>query len=474
MSALNILPVVLCGGDGTRLWPLSRQDFPKQFLSLFGDKSLLQLTFERLAAFGHIQAVTAEKHRFLVKETSEKSGVSLDQILEPCGRDTAAAMALAALRATSDVDLLLFCPADHYIPDTEMFADMVRGAASLAQDGHIVTFGVEPNVPSTSFGYIEVGDPLQNDARHAVRFREKPDQATAMEYVLSGKYLWNAGIFMVRPDVLRDALKRHMRDLFDICEQAVISGTMDGTFFRPSAHYQDAEAKSIDYAVMEKEDRIAVVPFAGRWHDIGSWDALSELARPLSDGNRVLGSDDNIELVNTKDTLVHAANGRITAVIGGRDLVVVDSPDALLVAAKDQVADVKSVVAALKAKACEQAVSHRHVARPWGSFVSIEKKDNFHVKRISVNPGEQLSLQRHKFRSEHWVVVSGTAQVHCDGKDFELLENQSTYIPCGALHRLQNLGAEILHIIEIQTGTYLGEDDIERFEDIYGRGSTPV
>lgn len=474
MTAPRILPVILCGGDGTRLWPLSRQDFPKQFLSLFGDKSLLEMTLERLGGFGQIKAVAGEQHRFLIQEAAEHAKVELTQILEPCGRDTAAAMALAALSTDSTIDLMLFCPADHYIPETEKFLDMVRGATELAMSGSIVTFGVEPSVPSTAFGYIEIGESLSEGAWRGVRFWEKPDFKRAMEFTISEKYLWNAGIFMMRPSVLRDALSRHVPEMFEICKSAVENGETDGSFFRPGAEYLDAEAISIDYAVMEKEDRIAVYPFAGRWQDIGSWDALFDVARKREDGNRVLGRDENIQLLNTQDTLVHASEGRLAVIIGVNDLVIVDSPDALLVAKKDQVASVKSVVKDLKAKGWEQAVSHRKVARPWGSFESIEKRDNFQVKRISVKPGGQLSLQRHKFRSEHWVVVSGTAKVYCGGQEFELCENQSTYIPQGVVHRLQNNGESVLIIIEIQTGEYLGEDDIERFEDVYGRDSSSI
>lgn len=472
MPAPNILPVILCGGDGTRLWPLSRQDFPKQFMSLFGDKSLLEMTLERLGAFGQIEAIASEQHRFLIKEASERVGVHLNQILEPCGRDTAAAMALAALNADSAFDLMLFCPADHYIPETRKFLDMVRGATEIALGGSIVTFGVKPSVPSTAFGYIELGESLSDGARRGVRFWEKPDLKRAMEFTISKKYLWNSGIFMMRPSVLREALSRHVPEMFEICKSAVANGETDGSFFRPGSEYLDAEANSIDYAVMEKEDRIAVFPFAGHWHDIGSWEALSEVAEKLEDGNRVLGGDDNIKLLNTRDTLIHSSEGRLAVVIGVDDLVIIDTPDALLVAKKDQASSVKSVVQDLKAEGWEQAVSHRKVARPWGSFESIEKKDNFQVKRISVKPGGKLSLQSHKFRSEHWVVVSGTAHVFRGDEEFELLENQSTYIPQGVVHRLQNKGDCVLNIIEIQTGDYLGEDDIERFEDIYGRDSS--
>ena len=472
MPAPNILPVILCGGDGTRLWPLSRQGFPKQFLPLFGNRSLLELTLERLAAFGQLQAIAGEQHRFLINEASERAGVPINQILEPCGRDTAAAMALAALRADPAVDLLLFCPADHYIPETDKFLDMVRGATDVALSGNIVTFGVEPSVPSTSFGYIELGECLSDGAWRGMRFWEKPDRQRAMEFTISKKYLWNSGMFMMRPSVLREALSRHVPEMFEICKRAVANGETDGTFFRPGPEYQDTEAKSIDYAVMEKEDRIAVFPFAGHWYDIGSWDAISEVAEKLEDGNLVLGGAENIKLLNTHNTLIHSSEGRVAVLIGVHDLVIVDTPDALLVAKRDQVSSVKSAVQDLKTEGWEQAVSHRKVARPWGSFESIEKKNKFQVKRISVKPGGKLSLQSHQLRSEHWVVVSGTAHVYRGGEEFELQENQSTYIPRGVVHRLQNREDCVLDIIEIQTGDYLGEDDIERFEDIYGRDSS--
>lgn len=471
MNIQEITPVVLCGGSGTRLWPLSRKGFPKQFIPVYHGKSLLELTFERLSPFGEILALSGEEHRFFVEEAAEKARLRLTQILEPIAKDTAPAMALAACHARLEnpEKILLFCPADHFIPDDQLFRKMVTAAADYAKNGNIVTFGVQPTSPSTAYGYIETGEEAGPGIRKSAKFLEKPDLETAMEFLSSGKHLWNAGIFLVRADVLSDALAQFEPTTFEACSEAIENAKRDGNFLRPGDKFADAVPKSIDYAVMERADNVLVAPFQGGWSDVGSWNAMSGLGTKLADGNCVLGVEENVRMFSSENTVVHGTERRLIVTLGTKDLIVIDTPDALLVSSSADVEGIKNIVGELVAQNQGQAIEHRRVARPWGDYDSIDHSDRYQVKRITVKPGAQLSLQRHHHRAEHWIVVKGSALVTCDDKKFLLGENQSTYIPVGAVHRMENPGKIPLELIEVQSGSYLGEDDIERLDDVYGR-----
>ena len=466
----DIFPIILCGGSGTRLWPLSRQDYPKQFVPLINGKSLLQLTFERLQSFSCIIAIGAESQRFLVEEATHTVNCDIQQILEPTGRDTAPAMALGALAGSDNDDLLLFCPADHYIPDTNAFLNMVEQAIPAAEEGKIVTFGVMPHAPSTAYGYIEMGEKLENGCFKSLGFREKPVIERATEFLASGKYVWNAGIFLVRRDILINELATFEPDMLTACMRAMEKAVPDGRFKRPDAvEFAQASAKSIDYAVMEKAENVVVFPFTGSWSDVGSWNALADMNVADNNKNSFGGTTGKIKTINTKNTFVHAEGHRLVVTVGVHDLIVVDTPDAVLISARDHVEDVKKAVAHLINDGRPQAVAHRKVARPWGAYDSIEVGERYQVKRITVKPGAKLSLQHHHHRAEHWIVVKGTASVTCDDRTFLLRENESTYIPLGAVHRMENPGKIPLELIEVQSGSYLGEDDIVRLDDDYGR-----
>ncbi len=468
-----IRPVILCGGSGTRLWPLSRKAFPKQFIPLIGEKSLLQLTLERVAPLAKgepeaITCVTAEEHRFLVADVAAQAGLTVRQILEPQAKNTAAAMALAALSAPADT-LLLFCPADHHIPDAQAFIDMVRKAAPAAQAGQLVTFGVMPSFPSTAYGYIQKGA-AAGDGFEVARFVEKPAQDKALEFLASGHYLWNAGIFLMRAGDLLAALETYAGDILAVCRDAMRQPQLDGLFLRPEAKaFSACRSQSIDYAVMEHASNVSVYPFAGVWSDVGSWNAVAQLAAPDAEGNRAGGEMQQAHHLHARNTFIHAGGQRPVVALGTRDLLIIDTPDALLVADASQAEAVKEVVARLETLDAAQAVQHRRVARPWGWYDSIDLGAHHQVKRIMVKPGASLSLQMHRHRAEHWVVVSGTAEVTNGDRVTVLHENQSTYIPIGQKHRLANPGAGALEIIEVQSGDYLGEDDIVRFDDSYGR-----
>lgn len=465
-----IQPVILCGGSGTRLWPLSRKSFPKQFVPLVGGKSLLQLTLERVAQWGgqgaaQVTCVAADEHRFLVTEAMQAAQVTGSIILEPIARNTAAAMALAAL-AVPPEQLLLFCPADHHIPDAQAFAAMVgRGQAAAAQ-GAIVTFGVVPSFPSTAYGYIQQGAARADGSHGVARFIEKPQADAAQALILQGDVLWNAGIFLCQAGVLLAALQQHAPDILASCQQAMAGATQDQAFTRPDAQaFAACRAESVDYAVMEHHADVAVVPFSGAWSDVGSWNAVAELSAPDAQGNRVHGQ---AHTLHARNTFVHAPHRPVVA-LGTQDLLVIDTPDAVLVVAASHAEQVKDVVNTLAQQGVAQASAHRHTARPWGAYDSVDSGERFQVKRISVKPGAQLSLQMHHHRAEHWIVVQGTAEVTCGDKTFLVTENQSTYIPLGTVHRLKNPGKTPLELIEVQSGSYLGEDDIVRLDDVYGR-----
>ena len=479
----GITPVVLCGGSGTRLWPLSRKSLPKQFVPLIAGKSLLELTLARVAPLGErLMVVCAEDHRFMVADALQSAvapslGPISTVILEPVGRNTAAAMALAALQAQTSgqaSDLLLFCPADHHIPDAIAFAQTVQKGVNAAQAGAIVTFGVVPSFPSTAYGYIRQGEPQADGASPVLRFMEKPDTEQAQALLLEGGVLWNAGIFLVRANVLIQALQKLAPDILSACRAAM---PVDAGIANPAeAHgiewvraepgaFAACRAQSIDYAVMEHHCNVAVVPFGGQWSDVGSWNVVADLSAPNAQGNRIEGQG---HALHAHNTFIHAPHRPVVA-LGTEDLLIIDTRDALLVAHRSQVEQVKDVVSLLEAQGITEATTHRKVARPWGWYDRIDVGERFQVKRIGVKPGASLSLQKHHHRAEHWIVVKGTAEVTRGTEVFQLSENQSTYIPIGEVHRLRNPGEMELEMIEVQSGSYLGEDDIVRLEDVYGR-----
>ena len=472
----HLFAIVLCGGAGTRLWPISRQEFPKQFASIAGNQSLLEMTLARarlMVPDDRVLCVANEAYRFLTREALDAVGIDAKVLLEPAPRNTAPALGCAALWALSiDPEAVLAClPADHHIADGEGFVCLLDEAVPAAEAGLWMTLGVTPEHASTAYGYIAVGAALGDGlAGYTVkRFVEKPDRETATHLVADG-HLWNAGIFIVRADKLLEALEQYAPTVLAACTAAMADLVADGQFLRMDGKAISAcPSISIDHAVLENHDRIGVLPFAGSWSDVGSWSAVADIAAALSPddglGNRGEG---DIRLLDCRNTYLYSPN-RLTVALGLEDLIVIDTPDALLVARKDRAEEVRDIVDALKAEGREEALVPRREARPWGSFESIDRGERFQVKRIIVKPGASLSLQYHRHRAEHWIVVSGTARVTCDGNVFTLCENESTYIPCGAVHRLENPGEEPLQLIEVQTGSYLGEDDIVRLEDNYGR-----
>jgi mannose-1-phosphate guanylyltransferase/mannose-6-phosphate isomerase len=468
-----ITPVILSGGSGTRLWPLSRQNLPKQFLPLTGKGTLFQQTADRARGIQENAApivVCSDEHRFLVAEQLREIGIEGASILlEPVPRNTAPAIALAALYACkTDPDaILLALPADHLIGDVASFDTVARHALELAREDWLVTFGIRPELPETGFGYIRRGTSLDSAAFRVERFVEKPDLATARKYLESGEYDWNSGMFMFRARRYLEELHLHAPAIADAAEAAFTSARGDLDFLRfDKDAFAAIPSDSIDYAVMEKTDRAAVVPVSCAWSDIGSWAALWSASERDADGNRFEG---DVIAMDSKDCLIRAAERRMVAALGIRDLVVIDTPDAVMIAPRDRVQEIKRLVDRLKADGRPEHLFHRKVYRPWGSYDSLDMGERFQVKRIMVKPGAALSLQKHHHRAEHWVIVSGTAEVTRDNEVFHLSENQSTYLPVGAVHRLRNTGTEPLELIEVQSGDYLGEDDIVRLEDVYGR-----
>ncbi len=478
-------PVILSGGSGTRLWPLSREAHPKQFLALCGDQTMLQMTANRVDGLDEACELLApivvcnEAHRFLVAEQLAGIGKTPAAILlEPVGRNTAPALTLAALAATADGrdPALLAMPADHRIGDEPGFRELVAAGCRLAGAGNIVTFGIVPTHPETGFGYIRAGEPIDGQgARRLAAFVEKPDAATAAEYLASGDYLWNSGIFLVTASRWLELMREYAPDILKSTRDAMAGAERDGLFLRPRAEaFEATRADSIDYAVMEPlsalpaaESSAVVLPMDADWSDLGAWPALCEV-NPADENGNVLHGD--VFTLNASDNLVHAEE-RLVAVVGVDDLIIVETPDAVLITHKDRAQEVKAVANYLKKSGRIEHEFHRCVHRPWGSFEGIGFGNRYQVKRLTVNPGAKLSLQMHHHRAEHWIVVTGTARVTRDGEEFLLTENQSTYIPLGASHRLENPGCVPLEIIEVQSGSYLGEDDIIRFDDDYNRKS---
>ena len=466
MKSPSITPVILCGGSGTRLWPLSRKSFPKQFVPLIDKKSLLQLTLERVALLSQkVICVASDEHRFFVAEAMQSARVQGTVLLEPVARNTAAAMAIAALLAEPE-ELLLFCPSDHHIPDASTFAKVVQSGVKAALAGAIVTFGINPTFPSTAYGYIRQGTARPDGSFSVEGFTEKPAKDKAQELLLTGKALWNAGIFLCTAQTLLAALEDHAPDILAACKKAIAQKAIDTSFVRPEpGAFASCRSESIDYAVMEHFSNVVVIPFVGSWSDVGSWSAVAEMSPSDNDGNRIQGQGIALHSANT---FIHAP-GRTVVALGTKDLLIIDTPDALLVASHSHAEQVKEVVARLDADGIPQSAHHRKVARPWGSYDSVDVGERHQVKRITVKPGAKLSLQMHHHRAEHWIVVSGTALVTKGEETLTLTENQSTYIPLGVKHRLANPGPTNLELIEVQSGSYLGEDDIVRFEDAYGR-----
>lgn len=468
-----LIPVILSGGSGTRLWPLSRKNLPKQFLPLAGELTLFQQTVVRARTLPDSASpvvVCSEEHRFLVAEQLQSLGITdASIVLEPVPRNTGPAIALAALQAIErDPEAtLLVLPADHLIGDTGNFTDAVRKALPLAAEGWLVTFGIRPDAPETGFGYIRRGDALGGDAFRVDAFVEKPDRATAEGYLAGGGYDWNSGMFLFQARRLLDELAQLAPTMHTAVTAAYHGASTDLDFVRIDQDaFAQVEGDSIDYAVMEKTARAVVVPVQCGWSDIGSWDALWSASERDAADNRLEG---DVLALDSRHCYVRASDRRMVALLGVDDLVIVDTPDALLVTRRDRAQDVKLIVEQLKAAERPEHMLHRKVYRPWGSYDSIDMGERFQVKRIVVKVGAALSLQKHHHRAEHWIVVSGTAEVTRDEEVFMLSENQSTYLPLGSVHRLRNLGKVPLELIEVQSGSYLGEDDIVRLEDVYGR-----
>ncbi len=501
----KILPVVLSGGSGTRLWPLSRELYPKQLLPLTGERTMIQNTVTRLegiADLGPPLIVCNESHRFMVAEQMRLINVRPSAVLlEPVGRNTAPAVAVAALQAMKDGDdpVLLVLPADHVIQNVAAFASAVTEGARLAENGSLITFGIVPDKPETGYGYIRKGKQVKIEAKveakgktevkakgkgipplvthHSSlvtafkvdRFEEKPDSAKAKKFVSSGEYLWNSGMFMFRASRYLGELKRFAPDILSACRKTFKGAVRDLDFIRLAQEaFAGCRSDSIDYAVMEKTGSAVVIPLEAGWNDIGSWSALWEVLEKDKDGNAVSG---DVIMQDVSNSFIYAGS-RLVAAVGVRDHIIIETADAVLVAEKDQAQKVKNIVAHLKTQKRGEALLHRRVNRPWGAYESIDCADRFQVKRITVNPGACLSLQKHHHRAEHWIVVRGTALITKGDEKMTVTENESTYIPLGTMHRLENPGKIPLELIEVQSGSYLGEDDIERFDDRYGRKDT--
>lgn len=491
----TIVPVVLSGGSGTRLWPLSRELYPKQLLPLTGERTMIQNTVTRLeeiADLGPPLIVCNESHRFMVAEQMRLINVRPSAVLlEPVGRNTAPAVAIAALQVMKGGKdpILLVLPADHVIKNVTAFSSAVTEGARLAENGSLITFGIVPDKPETGYGYIKKGKEVKDKIKVEVkvkskkdssithnsspvtaftveRFEEKPDPAKAKKFVSSGEYLWNSGMFMFRASRYIEELKRFAPDILSACRKTIKGSVRDLDFTRlDQKTFAACRSDSIDYAVMEKTDSAIVIPLDAGWSDIGSWSALWEVLEKDKDGNAVSG---DVIMQDVSNSFIYAGN-RLVAAVGVKDHIIIETADAVLVAEKDKAQEVKNIVAHLKTQKRDEVLLHRRVNRPWGTYESIDCADRFQVKRITVNPGARLSLQKHHHRAEHWIVVKGTARITKDNEEMTVTENESTYIPLGTVHRLENPGKIPLELIEVQSGSYLGEDDIERFDDRYGR-----
>jgi mannose-1-phosphate guanylyltransferase/mannose-6-phosphate isomerase len=471
MSAIH--PVILCGGSGTRLWPVSRKTYPKQFIPLVGRESLYQATLRRVTAPGFAAPLVMTGDAFRFMATDQAAGIGLSDarvVVEPMGRDTAPAILTAALMLEDTPDaLMLVVPSDHVIPDTDAFLAAIETGAEAARDGAFVTFGITPDRPETGYGYLELEQTPEDGAAVALKsFREKPDLDTAKAMLAAGGYLWNAGIFLFRIADLIAAFETHAPDLMDPCRAAVAGGAEDLGFFRLGAEaYGQARAISVDYAIMERAERVVAVPLEGGWSDLGAWDTLWQLSQTDASGNATTGA---ATAIDCRDSYLRSESDGMRLVgLGLEGVVAVAMPDAVLVADKSRAQDVKAVVETLRAAEVAQADDYPRFHRPWGWYETLCIDTRFQVKRIMVKPGGVLSLQSHHHRSEHWIVVAGTAEVTI-GEEVRLVtENEGVYIPLGATHRMANPGKLPMYLIEVQTGAYLGEDDIVRYEDIYNR-----
>ncbi|MBE1287211.1 MAG: mannose-1-phosphate guanylyltransferase/mannose-6-phosphate isomerase [Alteromonadaceae bacterium] len=473
-----MIPVILAGGSGSRLWPKSRVAYPKQFLKLTSEQSMLQDTLTRLPVSGTSAPllICNEEHRFLVAEQLRQinhrhQGI----ILEPIGRNTAPAIALAALQAVQNAHdpMLLVLAADHLIRDEKVFHQALVKARTLAEQNYLVTFGVVPETPHTGYGYIKSGSSVSHKETllgyQVAQFVEKPNLATAQDYVQSGDYYWNSGMFMFKAQAYLDALKIHSPKILLACERALEGAEQDLDFIRVAAEeFSVSPDDSIDYAVMEKAENVAMVPLQAGWSDVGAWSSLWDVAEKDSSGNAFVG---DVMATQSHNNYVNA-EGRLVTLVGCDDMVVVETKDAVLVAKRDAVQDIKTIVNQLKEQSRPEFQFHREVFRPWGSYDSIDNGERFQVKHIRVKPGEKLSVQMHHHRAEHWIVVSGTAKVTLGDETLLISENESTYIPIGEVHALENPGKIELELIEVQSGSYLGEDDIVRLSDRYGRSKS--
>ncbi len=466
-----MIPVILSGGSGTRLWPLSRMLYPKQFLPIHSEKTLFQETVCRLKQIGLDNPIIVcnEEHRFIAAEDIKNIGYRAQNIiLEPIGKNTAPAIAAAAMIAVKNNDdpLLMILPADHVIENMEAFAASVKTAQALAEKGHMVTFGIKPTHAHTGYGYIKTGEPIGENADKISEFREKPDKNTAEEFIKSGKYLWNSGMFCFKAGIYLAELEKYQPDLVQHVKTAVEKSKHDLDFDRLDKEaFEQCPDIAIDYAVMENTKNGVVVGLDANWSDIGSWDSVWEISQKDKDGNVCKG---DIITKDSKNNYIYSKD-KLVSVLNVENLVIIDTQDALLIANKDSVQDIKAIAGKLKKDGRKEAINHKTVYRPWGHYTSISEGERHQTKRISVKPGAKLSLQKHHHRSEHWIIVRGTAKVTKGDETFLLSETQSVYIPIGVVHALENPGKIDLELIEVQTGSYLGEDDIIRLEDIYGR-----
>lgn len=465
----KIIPLILAGGSGSRMWPLSREQYPKQLLKLAGEHSLLQNTARRLDAIageGECVVVCNEEYRFLVAQQLQEVGCRATIMLEPDGRNTAPAIALSAMQLRKDNPVLVVMPSDHIIQRVPDFCNVVQKAVAAAQAGHIVTFGIVPNEPNTGYGYIKSRIAPGVDVGKVEQFIEKPAQATAEAMLAAGDHFWNSGIFVFTAQAFLEELEKHAPQVYAACEKAVAGATADMDFIRPQKEaFLSSPSISIDYAVMEKTDKAVVIPFDGGWDDIGSWNRLWHISEKDAQQNVTIG---DVLTEETRHSYLHATS-RCVAVLGMEGVVVIETPDAVLVADQRKVQDIKKIVARLKEMGRDECMLHTRVYRPWGYYEGLQQGVGFQVKRLMINPGAKISLQQHEKRAEHWVVVKGVASITRGQEMLDLHPSQSTFIPVGIRHRVENKTLETLEIIEVQTGDYLGEDDIIRFDDMYGR-----